>query len=343
MALVLFHYTYRYDELFPARPGLWLSFRAGESGVMLFFMISGFVTLGALERAEGPLEFVWRRFSRLYPAYWAALATTFGMVGICQLPGQRVSWSDALLNLTMVQRVLGARHVDGVYWSLQVELLFYAAMLIAWLAIGARRLAPLMTIWLLIALGTHPLAPLLETRGIPLGQAVEKLSTLANLEYIHLFAIGVGLYQWRHGGPRWEGMAVVLLAIAIHTIEQGWLEGLTILTLTVAVAAAVSGHLRPIAVRPLVWLGSISYALYLVHQNIGYCVIRALDGYGANPWLGVLAATCVSIGLAVAITHWVERPAHDWLTAPRAKNVLADHGRLKYKRSAAPLVQCSAQ
>jgi peptidoglycan/LPS O-acetylase OafA/YrhL len=61
--------------------------------------------------------------------------------------------------------------------------------------------------------------------------------------------------------------------------------------------------------RPLVWLGAISYSLYLLHQYIGFALLRALEaaGLGANTAIALTLAAILL--LAAAITFWIERPA----------------------------------
>ena len=90
MSVVLFHFTTRYEELFGRANPLPLNFGWGDFGVDLFFMLSGFVILMTLERTSHSLKFAWGRFTRLYPAYWAAVALTFGAVAVFGLAGQEV-------------------------------------------------------------------------------------------------------------------------------------------------------------------------------------------------------------------------------------------------------------
>jgi peptidoglycan/LPS O-acetylase OafA/YrhL len=313
VAVVLFHFTCRYDEMFAPRGGLWIRFAGGQFGVSLFFMISGFVILMTLERTVHPGQFLWRRFTRLYPAYWAAVALTFAVVAWYQLPGQAVSPATALLNLTMIQRLLGADHVDGVYWSLQAELLFYAAMVVVGTTVGLRRLVPVLFAWLLAGLSVQLLLPVVRQSSPAAGALLTKLSTLANLPYIHLFAIGIALYAWHQGRRDASLLALIALAVAIHTLVRGCREGLVVAGLASLLAAAIGGQLPVLRGRPVVWLGTISYSLYLVHQNIGYCVIQSLDARGVNPNLGVAAATAIGLVLAVGLTYLVEKPALEWL------------------------------
>src|SRR4051812_2873794 len=130
LAGVLFFYTNRYTELFQPAPPPAASFPGGQYGVNLFFIISGFVIFMTLEKTRRPMDFVVSRFSRLFPAYWVAIALTFSITHWLGLPGKLVDGGAALANMIMVHGLLRVPHVDGVYWTLEVELLFYCGMLL---------------------------------------------------------------------------------------------------------------------------------------------------------------------------------------------------------------------
>ena len=68
MAVVLYHYSTRYNEIFDVTS--FLNFSFGWMGVPLFFILSGFVITLSVNRCKSPFEFLYRRFIRLYPTYW---------------------------------------------------------------------------------------------------------------------------------------------------------------------------------------------------------------------------------------------------------------------------------
>ena len=79
--------------------------------------------------------------------------------------------------------------------------------------------------------------------------------------------------------------------------------------------AVATGRLRWIARGPLVFLGTISYSLYLIHQNIGYIAIRTAAKLGIGTNAGIVLAIGLAIALAAAITFTIERPARNWIRA----------------------------
>lgn len=320
LAVLLFHYTVRYDQLFAPRRETGIRFTVGECGVMLFFMISGVVILLTLERSGSALDFCWNRVTRLYPAYWAAILATMLVVHSVGPAQLAVGWRDAAFNLTMLQGLLGASHVDGVYWSLEVELVFYATILLVWKVLGPAHLAATVVATLALSLLAHFGIPALPP---VLANSASGLSTRIGLPYLHLFALGVGMYLWRFQGRKRVGAAIVAGAIVAHTWEHGGQEGVIIVVLAVSLWLALNGRFTILAAAPLVMLGNISYALYLTHQNIGYCVLHALGNTGCNTHLATAVATVVSLLVAGALTYGVERPALAWLrTRARSKRLL---------------------
>lgn len=314
LAVVLFHYTTRYHQLFGHTETLPTSVPWGGFGVDLFFMLSGFVILMTLERTADSLKFAWGRFSRLYPTYWVAAALTFLIVSCCGLPGQEVTLGQALVNATMIQGLLKVPHVDGAYWSLQAELIFYANMLLLY-RLGAFR-KPALTVvgWLAVACVIYALRDYTLTAW-PLAESVlRKVATITTLNYIPMFGIGMLLYD-AHRSGQYTRLTWVGLIACVATI--GWWGGVSSLAIDLALAVAlwmaVSGRFAFLAAAPLVWLGAISYSLYLTHQNIGYVLIRNLEAQGLQPMLAITLAGAVALGIATCLHYWVERPSMKFL------------------------------
>ena len=306
MAVVMFHMTTRFDQLYPDHPAASQAFALGHFGVNLFFIISGFVIFMTLARTERTMDFVVSRFSRLYPAYWAAIALTFAITHGLGLPGKLVDASTALLNVLMFHSLLRVPHVDGVYWTLEVELLFYAMMLLAFRVGALARIH-----WLLGGLLSLRLLYLAleHYAGIDLSWT---LSRLLILDYIAWFALGICIYQAVHRraadsltGP----MFTAVLAVLTLAWGQSWAIGVLAVALAGLVGAAAAGRLPVLRWRAFTTLGAISYPLYLLHENIGWSVQLALLGAGLSRDAAVLAAVAGAVVLAAALTWGVEQPA----------------------------------
>lgn len=303
LAVVAFHYTTQYGQQYGHATPLAFGFPVGNYGVNLFFLISGFVIFMTLERTRNAMDFLVSRFSRLYPAYWTALVVTAIVVYTLGMPAQRLPLYDLLLNVTMVQQFLGFEHLDGSYWTLQVELFFYAQMLLWFVLMQLKRIHLIIGVWLVLAVGYGEMA-----------QHHMHFSYMARealiLQHIPFFALGILFYRLHTRGDEnllnYAMMMVCLVAIGIvRPLVFLWVAlgccGIFLLF--------VNGMLSWLRGRFFVFLGSISYSLYLLHQAVGFALIHALEQRGVASLVACLLATAVVVWLASALTFAVERPA----------------------------------
>ncbi|MBX6381854.1 MAG: acyltransferase, partial [Microbispora sp.] len=132
------------DPLFPevrAGAGQWFNF--GQYGVLVFFLVSGYVVPVSLERRGSVGGFWIARVFRLYPLWFVAAAagTVFGAVGVyATLPSQLAGnpGISVLAHLTMLQDLLQVVSVVNVFWTLSYEMVFYLLVTAMFVA-GARR------------------------------------------------------------------------------------------------------------------------------------------------------------------------------------------------------------
>ncbi len=308
LAVVLFHYTTRYDQLFGHGQAPWLSFPHGYVGVNLFFMISGFVIFMTLERTARPMDFVVSRFSRLYPAYWGAILLTFALTHAIGLPGKTVGWEALLVNTTMLQGFFGVPHVDGVYWTLEIELLFYGWALLSFRVGGAAGLRNFLFGALALRLvyaAAHAWA------GVDLPWLGQRWLLLP---YIAWFALGVAIYRLsREDAGAVRDRALALSAIAVLGVADGWHWAALAAVFFVVLHGAARGRWTWLEHPALLWLGTISYTLYLLHENIGWAVLRRLEAAGVEVHVAIALTMALSAALAHGLTRWVEQPAMRWI------------------------------
>jgi peptidoglycan/LPS O-acetylase OafA/YrhL len=309
LAVLFYHYTYRWGPLYPGAPDLYgyphniRWFADGWLGVEFFFIISGFVILMTLERCATPLEFAFRRFVRLYPTFIVCMTMTFVTQPFFGISAFGVSVSDYAAGFSMVSPEFGHAWVDGVYWSLLVELKFYIWIAILYFA-GARWFVP---VWISFCLIAYFFAHF---------SAAIASETAA--EFLPFFTAGMGFYlQFKN--RRITAEAATLFLVAGLTYAglwwHEWHEGVIVYLLTGAMIALfelfVLGRLQWLKRTGLAYIGLISYPLYLIHENIGVGLIAKLEGMGKAPWpLAVVPAAAIAIALGAIVHHRVEAPLH---------------------------------
>lgn len=312
LSVVGFHYTYRYDQIYHHVDPLPFSLKFGWHGVHLFFAISGFVIFMTLERTKRPLDFVVSRFSRLYPAYWAAMCLTTAVVHLGGLYDQQISLRAFLENIPMIQTMLSVPLVDGAYWTLAVELCFYFCMFVLFMSGRLSRIEPILIGWIALKwlwavhFGTHRMS--------------WALGAILIQEYIPFFAIGVICYRVFSGAtPLRRALGTIAFAIATEWYVEGLEMGIVACVVAGIVLLVATGHAAFLRWRPLLALGAISYPLYLLHENIGRTVIRLVESRGLGEVIAIPIAVAVALTLATLTHKLIEDPAMAWIRTTYAR------------------------
>ena len=257
-----------------------------------------------LQRVSNGLDFVVARFSRLYPAYWICGIITFIIVSTAGLADQEVGLKNALINLTMLEFWFRVPYIDGAYWSLTVELSFYAIMIVLYVSNMLKRIEVIAIGWLFIILFARVIEKYFEIM-VP---GVLKLTFLLN--FGNLFIAGIMFYKIKINRASLINHIAIIFCLAIELIcFRSIIEAIIISGLFSLFYLFAYNKLAFIINKPLILLGAISYPLYLIHQYVGYIIIRFLYRIWINPYIIVLMAILASLFLAVAIHFTVEKRA----------------------------------
>ncbi|HLV76471.1 MAG TPA: acyltransferase [Marinobacter sp.] len=319
LGVVLFHYLPYYDQLYGhsfSTPDF-LAF--GRYGVHLFFILSGFVIFMTLERTATAGWFGLARAFRLLPALWAGIVLTSVSVYLMGPDDRVVSPVATLLNLTLLHEYLGQPHVDGAYWSLVIEATFYVWIALLFYGLGNwQRIRPALWCWTLLSY-----VAVIWWKAIP--ESLEfAVKELLFTRYAPLFISGMLIYRWhRHGRPGPADLALLVFTVCHCLIAYKAPFNLFVLGCYGVFTLAVAGYLNLLARPALLWLGAISYSLYLVHQNIGYGVISVSYQLGLPGTVGVVMALALVLALASALHYGIEKPALSWFRQWRASRPTA--------------------
>ncbi|MBM6404274.1 acyltransferase [Phycicoccus sp. CSK15P-2] len=304
LGVVVYHLTVAFDDVVPTAPASVVRVPWGMYGVQLFFLVSGFVILLTARRVTRPSDFVIARASRLYPAYWLALAVTT-VVALTWSVWPRPSVATVLANLTMVQRWFLVENVDPVYWTLAVEMQFYLLVLgllvVTRHRLGARVVLVTALLWGGVSLAVGLVAAP-HSRGIDPQLVATPYKVLLNLtlaEFGPLFSAGCLAFLARHGELRWRwpvGFAALAVLMAAMLRDGGAAVAVAVVcALFLGVARRPSTPL--LTARPLQWLGLVSYSLYVCHTALGDLVTATLLGPVGRE-LAMVAALVVVLGVA---------------------------------------------
>lgn len=312
ISLLVGHYTTTFDTTFNGHPAPGAQFPYGTYGVQLFFMISGFVIFMAAWRVRRPSTFAISRVSRLYPAYWTALA--IGLVVAFAWPAMPdPPLGQIAANATMVERWFLVPEVNDMTWVLTVEIQFYLAVFVLLLITRSQltQRVALITMSGFALVGTTIALNIGDiVRSTPhneLPRAITVILDVVMPEYMPLFAVGCFAYLWRTRALSawWPVGATALAAVAaasLHGVTAGLAIG------AVGTIFLVGLFARPVPLLragPLNWVGRRSYSLLLLHTVLGYPAIAALC-----PLLGrnraMIAAAAITLISTVIVYELAE-------------------------------------
>jgi peptidoglycan/LPS O-acetylase OafA/YrhL len=308
----------------------------GFAGVDIFFVISGFVIsrslLADLEADRFSIgQFYVRRIRRIFPAFAALIVVSFMAAVVILLPSDLVDYGRSVVSTNLFVSNIYFWKSSGYFaasaqttpllhtWSLAVEEQFYvfAPLLLALIyRFGGKRwiiwLAPPMLLSFAASVAAVFVGPtagffLLPTRAWEL--LLGAIIALVNRPVSRSLWVG-------------EAMAIcgaLLIAFGLLTLHDtdpfpGWNALFPCIGTALVIQAAIGrdGALgipwatRLLAIRPLVWIGLISYSLYLVHWPIA-AFVRYLSLRGPTALEAVLMAGA-SLALAWLSWRWIEQP-----------------------------------
>lgn len=315
LSVVVFHYFFRgaagegyLDASYPEVSGLALY---GYLGVNLFFLISGFVIAWSAGGRDWR-DFALARFVRLFPGYVVSMTITFMVLLAAASVHFPTGLADYAANLTFFAPAFGRPFMDGVYWSIVIELVFYGWIALALMSgLYGRFKLEMVAAWLAISC--------LNEFVLQSGA----LRMLALTEFAPWFAAGIVTHHITAKGRSAEAVSLLaaafLISCATAHVTQAWMAahyGQAVPTAGLVLSNAGIFGLMFVAVRwpdlvPASGLaaaaGALTYPLYLLHQNVGYLAINALVP-AIGRWGAALFTIVVMFALAYGVWRFAERP-----------------------------------
>jgi peptidoglycan/LPS O-acetylase OafA/YrhL len=332
--VLLFHYSFRgyaADNMsvmpYPLLANL---AKYGYLGVHLFFIISGFVILMTASSGS-PKRFVISRVVRLYPAFWVCCTMTFLVTAVLGGMRYKVTLGQYLVNMTMLSGFVGVPSIEGTYWSLFVEIKFYLLVFLALILGTIHRAEILLGLWLIATL-------------VLAKWHISYVSYFLIPDYSPYFIVGAMFYIIHRNGISFFRILIVISSYVFATWKATTSEiydmvshyGMDFsLVVIISILSVFFSVFFLISTKRIGWfatprwlfLGALTYPLYLVHENVGFMIFNTLYPF-INLHVVMWATVFIMLLFAYSVNRFVEQKY-----SPRMKHVLEQYTALKQRKT----------
>ncbi|MBY0345696.1 MAG: acyltransferase, partial [Neisseriaceae bacterium] len=278
-------------------------FAMGGAGVIVFFMVSGYIILHVIQTEE-VMPFLIKRFFRIYPLLILAISIEYIFQFVNQEPS--VSWLTRLGQMSLLGDFFQVPHaLAGVEWTLRIEILFYLLMaLIKW--IGWHQTSyRMVTVFVGVTILLHIFAP------FP--------SVFWSVGYVSIFSpflfLGSIIYLYEHKKINAYfafGLSLLIFFNAIQLIKvhaphllisNFIVVGIFIFMMIWLLRDKLKSHL----INSLMFrLSALTYAVYLFHNFIWAYFEKNFGVTTGSGKLILLFLVCW------VVHHWIEKPINRW-------------------------------
>lgn len=286
LLVVLFHYLSRWTELYPyhATYADFPLFKYGSFGVQLFFMISGLVIFMTLDKTKNVILFMKKRWIRLFPSM--LIVTLFVLLSFKLFSSRPIGepkWINSIPGLLLVDPYwlekitkIPFASLEGAFWSLYVEFRFYIMFGLFYYFFDRKKaiwfLSIICLITMILEFISHPKILEFLFHDVLLGR------------YLFWFLIGIYCYEYMLGKLSDYKISLSLLLIGglIYSLLKQPIDiiGAELICLLLFVGLILSDKIKRVMGNSLfIFFGTISYPLYLIHENAGVSLIIDLGQF----------------------------------------------------------------
>ncbi|HDS1744193.1 acyltransferase [Pseudomonas sp. M2] len=286
------------------------NFAFGTFGVALFFLVSGFVIPFSLEKYSkhsfGMFRFMIARFFRLWPVYLCGFAISIAFRWI-SFDGSSIQDSytakDLFLHVTLFRDWFGGLSLDGIVWTLEVEVKFY--ILSAILASFTMKGKP----YVAIVAGAAALAGMYYAVKFPQGW-MPPSNFLYSAKFILFMTIGTQFYLVMKKIISMKAMlAYTLLSLILFVlaapvvVRESYVLAFLVFSICYLARESFTEN------RFVGFFANISYPMYAMHAVFGYVSMRLMIDAGVYNYLALVIQIGITCAVAYLIHRYVEKPS----------------------------------
>ncbi|MEO6850571.1 MAG: acyltransferase [Mucilaginibacter sp.] len=268
----------------------------GYTGVEIFFVISGFILPYSLQKSGYKFQnfsvFMLKRIARIYPAYIVAIIIGILITLFAHVP--LLPFKSIISHLVFLNVILGYNTISPVFWTLAIEFQFYIVIGLSSKYFSSSNLGSVLLICIMILISLLISSPAYIFHWFP------------------FFGLGILIYNSKFTGiPAWM-FWLCTATIVIFVIAQYGLPEAIAGTFALLYICFVSMENKTKFNAVLLWLGVISYSLYLIHWDLGrsaVAVSRHIPLLALSEPLRLLVGFGFAVFCAYLLYLFVEKPS----------------------------------
>lgn len=290
LLVIMFHAFYRWPELVPYGDDFsdFPLFQYGYLGVQLFFLISGFVILMTLEKCENIPSFLFRRWLRLFPAMLVCSLFIYFTAGVfIERPNGQPKFKDLMAGLSFIDPYIWLKatglqlnSIEAAFWSLYVEFKFYVIASVLYFSIGSTRLVYGLFLCFITWVTVNYLV---QVDSFKIISILHSVSNILSFKYFGWFSAGAAYYLYnKENKIKWFVCGVVFSLVS--SLVESNLDIIPFVAASLIswffAASILSTRLQSIISNKLfLYMGFVSYPLYLLHENMMISITIKIDNY----------------------------------------------------------------
>ena len=218
-------------------------------------------------KTKNILEFIIKRFARLYPGYIFCGVTTLVFYTFFDLPGREVNWYEGFMNLIFANFIPGLnfKYIDGIYWALIVEIKFYIFFSIIYFA--SKNLKYSINFWVIFCILGNFLKYFSNENFIFLTSI---------FPHANLFLLGLTIFAFKDLNL-YNRLGILIFVFASIFFDPRFQENLYLFYFLFFCVFITLYKKINLNFKILTFTGLISYTWYLIHNAVGIIIIREMN------------------------------------------------------------------
>lgn len=268
--VMTYHFFYRFIELYvPQMKPCFILSKWGVVGVTIFLSISGYLMFTS---NEGGFHFLFRKLLRLWPTYIVAITICFIVTNIITLPERTVGVKEFVLNFFLINGFINVPYVDPAHWYITTLI----GCIIVYSIVG---LFPQASKWKVLSFCVIICTVLALSIDFicPASKVLSFILSLLGGRYLTMLVLGSAIRCIHESMQKTQGWVLALITVVCNTLMNSIGYSLILVVIGGCLFFLIKINNIPFGKNVFSELGKRSYSLFLIHQNIGFCLIYILS------------------------------------------------------------------